>query len=244
MTDNRESKMKTTLQATVVVVLVSAMYGTAQAASTGAPQRVIDMRTFDETYTRDDFDGRPPDIPALACELGFTTRTIARPGVACGVAYQRAVSEKRYEDAMRYATIGCQRDSSIESCRNVGGLPLWLGNQDIPVPPSFKGELRRVADHVCHSSARITMMNGKDVTARECSYLASRFTMARNPEYGSALRPEARRFFETIHEPWISASLHLAACQRFRSAASCNLAVSAMSEVEKLTIEIARAATK
>lgn len=197
-------------------------------------QSVLNMRTFDETYAREDFDARPADIPALACEVGFTTPTMARPGVACGVAYEKAVAEKRFEDAMRHAAKGCTRDRSIESCRNAGGLPLWMGNQDIAVPASFRGELRRVADAVCFSRMRLKTMNGKDVTARECSNLARRFTMAKDPEYVVAMRPEARRFFESIHDPAIAASLHLAACQRLGAAASCNQAIGLRSEVERL----------
>ncbi len=221
---------KSIVTAAVAALSLSGMATAAESNSL----RGIDLRAYEQTIARDDRDAGPPFRAIAVCEMRFRTKELANPGAACGVAYEYATREKKYEQALRYAALGCEKHKSVESCRNVGALPLWMGNQGITVPVSFKAELKRVAEFVCYSGARIKAMNGVDITGRECGYLARRFNLAKDPEYAFALEPAARRFFEAIYEPSLSGKLYMAACERLGSADSCDQARTLGLKVDKV----------
>lgn len=209
----------------ILTVVVAALGWCATVASADSNAlRGIDLRAHEETIARDDRDAGPADRNAAACEAGFATRVLARPADACAVAYEKATRGKRFEQALRYAVIGCEKYQSAGLCRNVGDLPLWMGNQGIAVPISFKAEIKRVTEVVCYSGVRIKTINGVDTTGRECAYLARRFSLAKDPAYAFALEPAARRFFEAIYEPKLAGRLHMAACERLGFADSCQAA--------------------
>lgn len=212
---------KTQINSIRTVILATLGLCATVASADSNALRAVDLRAYEQTIARDDRDAGPADRIAAACEAGFATRALATPADACAVAYEKATREKRFEQALRYAAIGCEKYKSVDSCRNVGVLPLWMGNQGIVVPISFKAELKRTAEFVCFSGARIKAINGVDITGRECAYFARRFSLAKDPEYAFALEPAARRFFEAIYEPARAVRLYQAACGRLGYAHGC-----------------------
>lgn len=207
--------------------LVAALLATWLAGASAADnaRRGIDPRAAMETTDRDDRNAGPAGMAEAACETGVATLTINNPADACLAAYGLAKGEKQFTRALRYASLGCQKYKSGSACRGASSLPLWMGNEGIAVPASFKIEMQRLARFVCFSGERIVNMIDIDIARRECNYLAQQFALAKNPEYSHALAPAARRFFESIYDPAFAVALHKSACDRWKYPASCESAL-------------------
>ncbi len=176
------------------------------------------------TMDQDDFDAGLSDAKTDAetiCKLGVRGERYAEPAAACIAAYKEALDGGKFERAMQYAAIGCQMQANAGNCRRVGGLPLVMGNADVPVPAAVADELKRIAEFVCLSGARFTGAGETDITGRECAYFAQQYVLAKDPEYAWALEPAARQFFEAIHDPARAVRLYKAACQRWGYARGC-----------------------
>lgn len=174
-----------------------------------------------QTIERDDRDAGPAGMAEEACETGFSGVVFTDPGYACVTAYELALKEKRFEQAMHYAVTGCEKHSQANSCRNAGGLPLWMGMRKIPVPLSFNSELKRIAQFACFSGARLMTFHGFDTTGRECSFLARQFILVQDPEYKTAFEPAALRFFKAIFDPPRAARLYSASCSQLDNMDAC-----------------------
>lgn len=210
------------LKVVVFAALIGACGGVAAAAIETPPR--ADRRALEKVADREDRDTGEKVRAMAVCGSGFSTQEVAEVAVACHVAYAHVLQGGDYEQAMRYALLGCERYQNPGLCRRAGGLPMEMGNQGIAVPPAFKGYIRRAADAVCFSGKRFRAINGADVTGRECGYFARLFSLARDPEYVPAFAPAAFRFYESMYAPEHAAKLYAIACERLGSLTSCQLA--------------------
>ena len=215
--------MMTNMLRMVLFTGLFGVYGMAAAAATDAPPPV-DRRALEAVADRDERD-TPDKLRAMAvCGSGFATKEVPDIAVACDTAYTHALHGGEYDQAMRYALLGCEKYQNPGLCRRAGGLPMLMGNRGIAIPPGFKADIKRAAVAVCFSGKRIKSITGADVTARECNYFARLFGLAKDPEYTHALAPAAMRFYESLYEPEHAGKLYAAGCEGLGSTWSCQSA--------------------
>jgi hypothetical protein len=156
------------------------------------------------------------------CQSGLSNR--AHEATSCAVAYDRAFAEHRFDDALRYAVIGCKRHRNAADCRRAALLPIHMGNQSIEVPQRYANDIRRLAEFVCLSGTNLKQAYGGNATGRECGNLARQFTLANDPEYRFKLEAAARTYFKASYDPRLAARLHAGSCKRTSNRESCEQA--------------------
>lgn len=156
-----------------------------------------------------------------ACGSGRHTKALDKPSVDCAIARENAIAAGRFDEALKYAAIGCREHGGASDCRRAAQIPLLMGNEAIAVPVSYAAEVRRLGEHVCLSGVRLKQAYGPDATGRECANLARQFVLASDEEYRFAMRPAARTFYEKLQDTTLAAKLYAAACERYGRSEAC-----------------------
>jgi hypothetical protein len=188
--------------------------------SAAAPLEV-EVAQYEYTRHRDDRDAGPAQSAAQACTAGHATLAIRDASAACAVAHDYAVAARNFDDALRFAVTGCEKRRNATDCRRASRLPLLMGNESLSVPQRYAVEVKRLAEFVCFSGARIEQAYAGDATARECANLARHFVLAKDPEYARALLPAARTYFEAVFDAAVAGRFYKAACSRWQHRESC-----------------------
>lgn len=182
------------------------------------------------------------------CETGAPTKRFANPLEACLAAYNTSLLNGKFDQALRYAALGCEKYHYTYFCSRVAALPHLMGYTDQPVPEVFISELRRVAHLVCVSEARFNNLAGADITGRLCAHFARQFVLAKDDNWrflpATALQPFADRFVDAIYDPRRAGELHKVACERWGYINSCRDARELGQQAEALETVRKSAATE
>jgi len=173
---------------------------------------------------RDDRDAVATGRMEYRCQFGEVKSGVPSAAGACAAAHLHAVAAGRYDDALRYAVIGCEKHGFAPSCRHAAGLPLYMGNTAAAVPASYAIAIRRLAQHVCDTGAVIWHPFAGKVNGRECSAIARHFVLAVDDDYRYGLEPAARSYFEAAYDPAFATRLYTRACRSWRSREGCEQA--------------------
>jgi hypothetical protein len=126
--------------------------------------------------------------------------------------YERAADAGRFEEALDYATTGCERLQILYLCREVADLPLQMASQGIVPPPRYASEQKRIANTICVPGKRIVNADGADFTGFICEYYAKQFAHAHDPVRQGTFQSRAWQYLDAIHDPDHAGRLYRIAC--------------------------------
>lgn len=92
----------------------------------GAFAMAATPENFKNTLDRDDYEMglfRDDANPAAICEYGTQNRRYPSPARACRAAYETAMKSRTYNQATRYATLGCEAFHDRGLCQAMPKIP-------------------------------------------------------------------------------------------------------------------------